>query len=104
MAAAEQDDAKGVLSRGAGAAVRISSLSWHANDALAAATSGVRNRSGLEAASAALAGNGDHSSIIAPGCASERRPYPPFVAESRTNSPISAEAVGIRVCPIVERL
>jgi hypothetical protein len=64
MAAAEQDDGEGVLSRGAGAAwpIGIPGSSWHAHDGLAAATAGIRRRFCLEAESTALAGNGGHSS------------------------------------------
>jgi L-asparaginase II len=64
MAAAEQDDADGVLSFGAGTprAIRAPRSSWHAHDGLAAATAGIRRRFGLEGESAALAGNGGHSS------------------------------------------
>jgi hypothetical protein len=62
MAAAEQDDAEGVLSLEAGAPRATPRSNWHAHDGPAAATAGVRRRFGLEAASAALAGNGGHSS------------------------------------------
>jgi len=63
MAAAEQDDAEGVLSHGAGAGpTRIAGRSWDAHDGSAAAATSVRRRFGLEAASAALAGNRGHSS------------------------------------------
>jgi hypothetical protein len=63
MAAAEQDDADGVQSCGGGAgSVRIPSPSWNTYNGLTATTASVRGCFGLEAASAALAGNGGHSS------------------------------------------
>jgi len=63
MAAAEQEDSDGVLSRGADAGpIRIAGPSWYSYDGSAPATASVRRRFCLEGASAALAGNGGHSS------------------------------------------
>jgi len=62
MATAQQDDAEGVLSRRAGTSGAIPRSSWHTHDGSTAATASIRGRFGLEAASAALAGNSGHSS------------------------------------------
>ena len=73
MAAAELDDADGVLSRGAGAGpIRIADRSWYTYDGATAATSGVRSRFGLEAVSQRLQVMVVTALIIAPFFANER--------------------------------
>jgi hypothetical protein len=66
MAAAEQDDAEGVLSLGAGnpKAIRAPCSSWHAHDSLAAATARTRACGVLEAVAAAWTGDRGHDSSM----------------------------------------
>jgi hypothetical protein len=66
MTAAEQHDAEGVVSFGAGnpEAIRAPCSSWDAHDSLAAATAGARACGGLEAVTAAWTSNRRHVSSM----------------------------------------